>query len=49
VAATAITHATELGQHAGLGLDKIRAFSRHRTIATIMRRSAEALAVAISL
>jgi integrase len=33
---TAITHAAELGQQAGLGLDKIRAFSRHRTIATLM-------------
>jgi integrase len=32
---TAITHAAELGQQAGLGLDKIRAFSRHRTIATL--------------
>ena len=26
----------ELGQRAGLGLDNIRAFSRHRTIATLM-------------
>lgn len=33
---TAITTAAELGQRAGLGLDKIRAFSRHRTIATLM-------------
>jgi integrase len=33
---TAITQAAELGQRAGLGLDKIRAFSRHRTIATLM-------------
>jgi len=28
--------AAELGQRTGLGLDKIRAFSRHRTIATLM-------------
>ena len=33
---TSITQAAELGQRAGLGLDKIRAFSRHRTIATLM-------------
>jgi hypothetical protein len=30
------TQAAELGQEAGLGLDKIRAFSRHRTITTLM-------------
>ena len=28
--------ALDLGQRAGLGLDKTRAFSRHRTIATLM-------------
>jgi integrase/recombinase XerC len=33
---TSITQAAELGQRDGLGLDKIRAFSRHRTIATLM-------------
>jgi integrase/recombinase XerC len=33
---TSITQAAELGQRSGLGLDKIRAFSRHRTIATLM-------------
>ena len=33
---TAITQAAELGQRAGLGLDKIRAFSRHKGIATLM-------------
>jgi integrase/recombinase XerC len=33
---TSITQAAELGQKAGLGLDKIRAHSRHRTIATLM-------------
>ena len=33
---TSITQAAELGQRAGLGLDKIGAFSRHRTIATLM-------------
>lgn len=33
---TSITRAAELGQRAGLGLDKIRAFSRHRSIATLM-------------
>ena len=33
---TSITQAAELGQRAGLGLDKIRAFSRHRSIATLM-------------
>lgn len=33
---SSITQAAELGQKAGLGLDKIRAFSRHRTIATLM-------------
>jgi integrase len=32
---TSITQAAELGQKAGLGLDKIRAHSRHRTIATL--------------
>ena len=32
---TSITQAVELGQRAGLGLDKIRAHSRHRTIATV--------------
>jgi integrase len=31
-----ITQAAELGQNAGLGLDKIRAHSRHRSIATLM-------------
>jgi integrase/recombinase XerC len=33
---TSITQAAELGQRAGLGLDKIRAFSRHRSIVTLM-------------
>jgi hypothetical protein len=33
---TSITQAAELGQRAGLGLDKIRAHSRHRSIATLM-------------
>lgn len=33
---TSITQAAELGQRAGLGLDKILAHSRHRTIATLM-------------
>jgi integrase/recombinase XerC len=33
---TSITQAAELGQRAGLGLDKIRAHSRHRMIATLM-------------
>jgi integrase/recombinase XerC len=33
---TSITQAIALGQRAGLGLDKIRAHSRHRTIATLM-------------
>jgi integrase/recombinase XerC len=33
---TSITQAAELGQRAGLELDKIRAHSRHRTIATLM-------------
>jgi len=33
---SSITQAAELGQKAGLGLDKIRAHSRHRTIATLM-------------
>jgi len=33
---TSITQAAELGQRAGRGLDKIRAHSRHRSIATLM-------------
>jgi integrase/recombinase XerC len=33
---TSITQAAELGQKAGLGLDKIRAHSRHSSIATLM-------------
>lgn len=33
---TSITQAADLGQKAGLGLDKIRAHSRHRSIATLM-------------
>jgi integrase len=33
---TSITQAAELGQRAGLGLDKIRAHSRHRSIATLL-------------
>lgn len=33
---TSITQAAELGQRAGLGLDKIRAHSRHRSIVTLM-------------
>lgn len=33
---TSITQAAELGQKAGLGLDKIRAHSRHRSIVTLM-------------
>jgi len=33
---SSITQAAELGQRAGLGLDKIRAFSRHRSIVTLM-------------
>lgn len=33
---TSITQAAELGQQAGLGLDKIRAHSRHRSITTLM-------------
>jgi integrase len=33
---TSITQAAELGQQAGLGLDKVRAQSRHRNIATLM-------------
>jgi integrase/recombinase XerC len=33
---TSITQAAELGQRAGLGLHKILAHSRHRTIATLM-------------
>jgi integrase/recombinase XerC len=33
---TSITQAAELGQRAGFGLDKIRAFSRHRSIVTLM-------------
>jgi integrase/recombinase XerC len=32
---TSITQAAVLGQRAGLGLDKIRAFSRHRSIMTL--------------
>jgi integrase len=33
---TSITTAIEKGQRAGLGLDQIRAFSRHRTLATML-------------
>jgi len=33
---TNITQAAELGQKGGLGLNKIRAHSRHRSIATLM-------------
>jgi integrase/recombinase XerC len=33
---TAITTAIERGQQAGIGLDQIRAFSRHRTLATML-------------
>ena len=33
---TAITTAIEKGQRAGIGLDQIRAFSRHRTLATML-------------
>ena len=33
---TSITQAAELGQKQGLGLDKIRAHSRHRSIMTLM-------------
>jgi integrase/recombinase XerC len=33
---SSISQAAELGQKAGLGLDKIRAHSRHRSIATLM-------------
>jgi integrase/recombinase XerC len=33
---TAITTAIEHGQRAGIGLDQIRAFSRHRTLATML-------------
>ena len=33
---TSISQAAELGQRAGFGLDKIRAFSRHRSIVTLM-------------
>lgn len=33
---TSITTAIEKGQRAGLGLDQIRAFSRHRTMATML-------------
>jgi integrase len=33
---TSITQAAELGQRAGFGLDEIRAFSRHRSIVTLM-------------
>jgi integrase len=32
---TSITVATELGQRAGLGLDKVRAHSRHANLATL--------------
>ena len=33
---TSITQAAEVGQRAGLGLDKIRAHSRHKSITTLM-------------
>jgi integrase len=33
---TAITTAIERGQQAGVGLDQIRHFSRHRTLATML-------------
>ncbi len=33
---SAITAAIERGQQVGLGLDLIRAFSRHRTLATML-------------
>jgi integrase/recombinase XerC len=33
---TAITTAIEQGQKAGIGLDQIRHFSRHRTLATML-------------
>ena len=33
---SSITQATALGQRAGLGLERIRAHSRHRSIATLM-------------
>jgi integrase len=33
---TAITTAIEKGQQAGIGLDRIRVFSRHRTLATML-------------
>jgi integrase/recombinase XerC len=33
---TAITTAIDKGQQAGIGLDRIRAFSRHRTLATML-------------
>ena len=33
---SSITQAAELGQKAGLGLDKIRVHSRHHSIATLM-------------
>ena len=33
---SAITATIEKGQQAGVGLDQIRAFSRHRTLATIL-------------
>jgi integrase/recombinase XerC len=33
---TAITEAIIRGQQAGLGLDQIRAFSRHRTLQTML-------------
>jgi integrase len=32
---TSITQAAELGQKAGLGLDKVRAHSRHANLATL--------------
>jgi len=33
---TAITQAVELGQQAGMGLEKVRAFSRHKSVVTLM-------------
>jgi integrase len=33
---TAISTAIEKGQQAGLGIDQIRAFSRHKTLATML-------------
>jgi len=44
---TAITEAIIRGQHAGLGLDQIRAFSRHRTLQTMLiyRDAREQMAV----